>query len=78
MSDSKLTERFSTPNSSKLAQILLDLRGVDGAQPGLCNLQPSDVTLWPEVFGGVWIVNSLFHIIFIHIFCSLVISNNIP
>jgi hypothetical protein len=52
MSDSKLADRFATPNSSKLAQILLDLRGVEGQQ-GLCNLQPSEVTLWPEAFGVV-------------------------
>lgn len=49
MNDSKLAEKFATPSSSKLAQILLDLRGVDG-QIGICNLQQlSDITLWSEV-----------------------------
>ena len=52
MADSKLADRFATPNSSKLAQILLDLRGVD-AQAGICNLQPTDVQLWPESFKSV-------------------------
>ena len=29
MNEGKSTDRFATPNSSKLAQILLQLRGVD-------------------------------------------------
>jgi hypothetical protein len=54
MSETKLSDKFATPNSSKLAQILLDLRGVD-QQAGLCNLRSSDAaaTAWQESFGAV-------------------------
>ena len=49
MNEAKLADKFATPNSSKLAQILLQLRGVD-PQVGMCNLQPSEIQLWSESF----------------------------
>lgn len=71
MSDPKLAERFATPNSSKLAQILLDLRGVEDSTSGICNLQPSDVQLWPEAFSSVRNIFNSNYFLYSYVFCVI-------